>query len=68
MTDYKGSPSRCKVWIAKLKEKGAGFKLASRKHWLIMLGYQMWLKAMMEICILLIMGEAGRSIKTVLFK
>ena len=31
MTDYKGSPSRCKVWIAKLKEKGAGFKLASSK-------------------------------------
>jgi quinoprotein glucose dehydrogenase len=31
MTDYKGSPSKCKVWIAKLKEKGAGFKLASSK-------------------------------------
>ena len=31
VTDYKGSPSKCKVWVVKLKEKGAGFQLAVDK-------------------------------------
>ncbi len=31
VTDYKGSPSKCKVLIANLKEKGAGFRLAMER-------------------------------------
>ncbi len=31
VTDYKGSPSKCKVWVVKLREKGAGFQLAEDK-------------------------------------
>ncbi|MDG0965147.1 MAG: HEAT repeat domain-containing protein [Opitutales bacterium] len=31
VTDYKGSPSRCKVWIVKLQQNGAGFQLAVGK-------------------------------------